>query len=103
MIQADILLADLWAAHEAPAQDAAFVITVMEKVQRARQRRMLLSTIGGAFAVGLLIWALAPVLAALARATALTNPSIVGPLASALIMGLSLWSWTSRPAPQPAH
>jgi NO-binding membrane sensor protein with MHYT domain len=99
MSDADALLADLWAQDDSPAQDPAFVIAVMQKVERERFRLDMAWLVIGCFAAGLVFWAFAPLLdAAIRLAGPLTQPAVLAPVAAALAMAAFLWSWTSERA-----
>ncbi|HEY5413109.1 MAG TPA: hypothetical protein VIJ94_20545 [Caulobacteraceae bacterium] len=102
MSDADALLSGLWAQDQSPAQDPAFVIAVMQKVELQRFRLDMAWLVIGCFAAGVVFWAVAPLIEALARlAGPLTGPSTIGPVVAALAMAALLWSWISD-RPQPA-
>ncbi len=103
MSDADALLAGLWAQDESPAQDPAFVIAVMQKVELQRFRLDMAWLVIGCFAAGLVFWAFAPWLDALVRLSGhLAAPSVIAPVTAAVAMAVFLWSWTSERA-QPAQ
>lgn len=92
MSDPDALLADLWAADEPPEHDAAFVIATMEQVERRRLWARLAGLAGLTFVIGLIAWALAPVLAPVGE---LVMPQDLVVYAAAALMALFLWSWAS--------
>ncbi len=99
MSDADARLSGLWAEDEAPTQDPAFVIAVMQKVERERFRLDMAALVIGSFAAGVIFWAIAPLIEVFARlAGPLPGPMAIGPAAAALVMAAFLWSWSSERA-----
>lgn len=90
-------LAELWEADEPTAQDPAFVIAVMERVER---RRMIaawawLAVMTPASAV--VAWALAPVMQGLAQPLVRAGPDL-GAITAAAVLAAALWSWANEHA-----
>lgn len=94
MTDADRLLAELWAQDELPARDPAFLLAAMERIERRQFLTGVLALAPVAAVASLLLWALAPVIAAAGAALRFDGASI-GPLAAACVMALFLWSWAS--------
>jgi len=92
MSDADALLADLWAVDEPPERDPAFVIAAMERIEQRRLWSKLLVLAAMTALVGLIAWAVAPVLAMIGQ---VLTPDAVLPYAGAALMALFLWSWAS--------
>lgn len=87
------------AESDPPPEDAAFVIAVMEQVERVRFRLEMAALVIGGFAVGLVLWALAPVLQVAAQvAGPLTSPAAMAPIVAGVAMATFLWSWSSEGA-----
>lgn len=102
MTDAELKLAALWDEDETPARDPAFVIAVMERVERQRLAIAIawLAVMTAAF--GFMAWALAPVLQTLALPLIQAGPGL-GALAAGAALAAFLWSWGSRQAaPAPA-
>ena len=95
MSDPDALLADLWAADEPPEHDHAFVIAAMERVERRRfQVNLVLLAVAVAI-IGVVAWAVAPVLAVVARALVPGDGAVAATLCAAGVMSFFLWSWAS--------
>jgi hypothetical protein len=90
----EVLLADLWAQDEPPERDPAFVLEAMAHIERRRLWQSIAALAGAAAMISLVLWALAPVIAELARALPLDG-SMLGPLIAAGVMAVFLWSWAS--------
>jgi hypothetical protein len=97
MTDPELKLAELWDQDETPGRDAAFVIAVMERVERRRMfvAAAWLAVLTAAFGVS--AWALAPVLQALAQPLVQAGPGL-GALAAGAALAAMLWSWGSRQA-----
>lgn len=89
---AERVLAELWAQDEPPAQDLAFVLATMERVERRRLIEGVLALLPLAAAASLVLWALAPVIAVVA---ARVDAPALGPLIAASVMAVFLWGWAS--------
>lgn len=98
MSDADRLLAELWAADEPPARDAAFLISALQGLERRRFWLGLASLVPLALAAAAALWALAPHAAAVVAALSSgLQPGAVLPTAAALT-GVWLLLWLDRPA-----
>jgi hypothetical protein len=95
MSDPDSLLADLWAADEPPERDPGFVLSAMEAIER-RQLWLNMAALGViAGVIGLVSWAVAPEVAAMARALFPADTAIAATLSGAGLMSYFLWSWAS--------
>lgn len=88
------LLAELWALDEPPERDPGFVIMAMERIERQRLLMGVFALVPATLLVGLLSWALAPVIAVAAQAVHLDG-GMIGPLAAAGVTALFLWGWAT--------
>ena len=100
MSDPDHLLSDLWAADAAPPRDPAFVLSVMEAVERRRFWLGALALVPAAAAASAVLWALGPVVqSALTPLLERAGGPAWSEIAAAAVMGLFLWGWVSEEAP----
>jgi hypothetical protein len=94
MTDAERRLSELWNEDEPPARDAAFVIAVMERVERQRLSLAVAWLVLATAGTGLAAWALAPVLQGLLQPLVQAGPEL-GVVAGAGAVAVALWSWMS--------
>jgi hypothetical protein len=99
MSDAERLLSELWAADEPAARDHAFLLSVMEKVERRRFLLNVASLLAAAFAAGAALWALAPSIETMVAAvTPAALAPALGPLLAAAVLAIWLGGWTPERA-----
>ena len=94
MSEPEQLLTQLWALDEPPERDPVFVLGTMERVAQRRFWMGVLALVPIAVAASAVLWALSPVIAAVARAT-VPDGAMLAPVAAAAVMAWFLWSWVS--------
>jgi hypothetical protein len=98
MTESERLLAELWADDEPPMRDTAFSLAVMEAVAKRRFRRGLANLAAVTVAMGAVVWALAPSADAMSRALAQAPVGdLLGPVAAAVFLAWSIWTWATDP------
>ena len=88
------LLSELWVLDEPPERDPAFVLGAMEHVERRRFWLGVLALVPVVIAASAVLWALGPLIAAVARAT-VPDGAMLAPIAAAAVMAVFLWCWAS--------
>lgn len=90
------MLAELWAADATPERDPAFVLAVMQRVERRRLWMGLLGQAPAVVAVCAALWAFAPVIQRAAVQLSLDPVSgELAPVAAVLAMAVFLWGWSA--------
>ena len=94
MSEPDRRIAELFAADEPPARDTAFVLLVIERVERARLWLNLawlaLLTIAG----GSTLWVLAPLFTPALADTAAVLAPVMLPVTAAGVLAGAVWMWS---------
>jgi hypothetical protein len=95
MSEHDLTLAALWAEDEPPASDHLFVLETMERVERRRFWLGVLSLAPVCALAGLVLWALAPMIAQMVQSVLPSDASVWIEVTAAALTALCVWFWAT--------